>query len=203
VRNASQKKAKKIMKRVKLLCKWATLLAFSPCVLNAMAGQRVTQSEDQAIGDGGGGPHAAVSISEHTRVSNIEIIYGDRINRIILHGADGSQASFGGKKGSDKAEPIDLGPDEYLVGFKGLCSTGGRHKGWYRVQAIIHSSRGERLSKSVGTGGTSNIGLIGPLKVTVYMKEFTAHAPDGHEVVGLVGKTGDVIDSVRLISQAR
>jgi hypothetical protein len=157
-----------------------------------------------------------VTVNDGTRVTSVVFFTGDRINGIVLRGADGSKATFKGSKKPEKEQkPIVLNDGEYLIGFRGLWSDGtgpipkvGTRKGWFKAQAIIGTPNGERrYSDDYGTGGLSNLhlGSAGKIGVTlsVGMHDFEILAPDGYEVVGLHGSAGEVLDYVGLIVQKR
>lgn len=194
------------MKTQRSLLTFITLLAITPLVQVA-AKDRVTLN--QFGGFEGGDPRKPVEVSKPTRVKSITFISGDRINGIILRGADGSAATFKGGKWAKEQAPIVLAEGECLVGFQGLCSDGRdmgpipMRGGWFKARAVIDGPKGRRYSETFGTGGPSDMKIAGPLRVSIGVKVFEILAPEGHEVVGLHGRAGAVLDYVGLITQMK
>jgi len=134
-----------------------------------------------------GGPHGDYytdidAVPPAARISTLSLRAGSRVDQLGLALSAGTVLAHGGTGGAAKS--LTLGPDEYVTSVK-LCA--GRYHDTTRIFfAQFTTSAGTTLA-----GGTPTADCV------------TRTAPDGWQVSGFQGRSGEEVDKVGLIYTRR
>ncbi|MCX3058270.1 jacalin-like lectin [Streptomyces sp. GXMU-J5] len=146
-----------------------------------------TRNPDYRLSDQFGGPHGDFyndidAVAPGASATKLTLRSGSRVDAVGLGLADGTALSHGGTGGT--ATSLTLADGEYLTAAT-LCE--GQYDGHTRIfRASFTTSEGRTLS-----GGTRTSDCV------------TRTAPDGWQIAGFHGRSGDEIDKLGLIYTRR
>ena len=135
---------------------------------------------DQPVGaNGGGGDPRRLVIPAGVKIRGVKVFAGRRVDGFHFLGSDSKWYGFKGY-GNPTPKEIKFADDEYLVGFRGVYGDQ-----WDRVWIITNK---KEYGPYGGGGGKP---------------EFKITVPDGHEIIGMHGRTGKVIDRAGLVTEPK
>lgn len=135
---------------------------------------------DQPVGaTGGGGKPNRLVVPDGAKIRGVKVFAGRRVDGFHFLGSNSKWYAFKGYGTPDPKE-IMFADDEFLVGFRGVYGDQ-----WDRVWVITNKTE---YGPYGGSGGK---------------QEFKITVPDGHEVIGMHGRTGKVIDRAGLVTEAK
>lgn len=135
---------------------------------------------DQALGaTGGGGNPRRLVIPAGVKIRGVKVFAGRRVDGFHFLGSDSKWYGFKGN-GNPEPKEIRFADDEHLVGFRGVYGDQ-----WDRVWVITNR---KEYGPFGGGGGKA---------------EFKITVPEGQEIIGMHGRTGQVIDRAGLVTEPK
>ena len=162
---------------------WAILSCLQPASRIERMGKVVKSYKLGPSGGNGGRKFADSPISLTSRVTQVQMRSNGSIEAVQLMAEcpDGTSISLGLHGGTDgQLEVFPLDRDEYIVGITG------------RVGPVVESLQIHTNKKSSMTYGGSSEG-----------SDYQYMAPDGTEIIGFWGRSGEMADSISIIVRQR